>query len=74
MDGPIIGLAKRIPLRAGSPITLPFEIPLAADAPPTASAVHSSMKWFVQARLFYSGLTAPLTERVVRPIVVVNVP
>ncbi len=74
LDGPIIGLAKHIPLRAGSPVTLPFEIPLSADAPPTASAVHSSMKWFVQARLFYSGLTAPMTERVVRPIVVVNVP
>ena len=51
-DGPMVPLGKRIPLRAGSPILLPFEIPLPADAPPTAAAVHSSMNWFVQARLF----------------------
>lgn len=31
-----------------------------------ASEVHSSMKWFVQARLFYAGLAAPMTERVLR--------
>ncbi len=74
LDGPIIGLGKRIPLRAGAPVALRFEIPLPADAAPTASAVHSSMKWFVQARLFYSGLTAPMTERVLQPIVVVNGP
>ncbi|HNM83633.1 MAG: hypothetical protein U0Q20_08810 [Mycobacterium sp.] len=74
LDGPIIGLGKHLPLRAGSPLTLPFEVPLPVDAPPTANAVHSSMKWFVQARLFYSGLTAPMTERVLRPIVVVNAP
>ena len=74
LDGPIIGLGKHLPLRAGSPLALPFEIALPADAPPTANAVHSSMKWFVQARLFYSGLTAPTTERVLRQIVVVNAP
>ena len=74
IDGPIIGLGKYIPLRAGVPVALPFEVELPADAAPTASAVHSSMKWFVQARLFYSGLTAPLTERVLRPIVVINGP
>jgi len=72
LDGPIIGLGKHIPLRTGAQVALPFDIALPVDAPPTASAVHSSMKWFVQARLFYSGLTAPMTERVLCPIVVVN--
>jgi hypothetical protein len=72
LDGRIIELGKGIPLRAGAPITLPFEIPLPPDAPPTASAVHSSMDWFVQARMFYAGFSAHTTERVVRPIVVVS--
>lgn len=72
-DGPVLRLGKRIPLRTGSPVTLPFDLELPADAPPTASAVHSSMKWFVHARLFYAGISAHLPERVVRPIAVVNV-
>ena len=72
LDGRIVQLGKEIPLRAGVPITLPFEIPLPADAPPTASAVHSSMDWFVQARMFYAGFNAHMPERVVRPIVVVS--
>lgn len=72
LDGPIVPLGKKIPLRAGVPITVPFEIPLPADAPPTAAAVHSSMDWYVQARMFYAGETAHMTERVVKPIVVVN--
>ena len=53
-------------------MTLPFEIPLPADAPPTAAAVHSSMNWFVQARLMYAGFNGHMLERVRRPIVVVN--
>lgn len=73
-DGPILSLGKGIPLRSGTPVVLPFELALPADAAPTASAVHSSMKWFVQARLFYAGISAHLTERVLRPIVVVNGP
>jgi hypothetical protein len=73
-DGPMVPLGKRIPLRAGSPILLPFEIPLPADAPPTAAAVHSSMNWFVQARLFYAGFTSHMMERALRPIIVVNAP
>jgi hypothetical protein len=72
LDGRIITLGTGIPLRAGAPITLPFEIPIPPDAPPTASAVHSSMDWFVQARLFYAGFSTHMTERVVRPIVVVS--
>ncbi len=72
LDGPIVQLDKRIPLRAGVPITVAFEIPLPADAPPTAAAVHSSMDWYVQARMFYAGFTGHLTERAVKPIIVVN--
>jgi hypothetical protein len=67
-------LGKRIPLRAGVPVVLPFEIQLPPDAPPTATAVHSSLNWFVQARLMYAGFTGHQLERVRRPIVVVNAP
>jgi hypothetical protein len=74
LDGRIVQLGKRIPLRAGIPVVFPFEIPLPADAPPTAAAVHSSINWFVQARLMYAGFNAHLLERVRRPIVVVNAP
>ena len=74
LDGRIVNLGKRIPLRAGAPVVLPFEIPLPADACPTAAAVHSSIDWFVQARLMYAGFTGHSLERVRRPIVVVNAP
>jgi hypothetical protein len=36
--------------------------------------VHSSVSWFVAARMFYSGFTGHQVERVRRPIVVVNAP
>nr|MDP9166266.1 hypothetical protein [Actinomycetota bacterium] len=74
LDGRVVSLGKRIPLRAGSPVMLPFEILLPADASPTAAAVHSSIDWFVQARLMYAGFTGHSLERVRRPIVVVNAP
>jgi hypothetical protein len=72
VDGPVVKLGKGIPLRAGSPIVVPFELVLPADAAPTASAVHSSMSWFIRAELFYAGFTSHMTERVRKPIVVVN--
>jgi hypothetical protein len=74
LDGRIVTLGKRIPLRAGVSVVLPFEIPLPPDAAPTAAAVHSSINWFVQARMMYAGFTAHMLERVRRPIVVVNAP
>jgi hypothetical protein len=74
LEGRIIQLGNRIPLRAGATVVLPFEIPLPADAPPTAAAVHSSIDWFVQARLTYAGLDANALERVRRPMIVVNAP
>lgn len=74
LDGPILQLGKRIPLRAGAPVTIPFALPLPPDAAPGGTAVHSSLSWFVGARMFYSGFSGPSTERVRRPIAVVNAP
>jgi hypothetical protein len=34
--------------------------------------VHSSVSWFIGARIFYSGFTTHQLERVRRPIAVVN--
>jgi len=72
IDGPAVKLGKGIPLRAGSPIVVPFEVTLPEDAAPTAAAVHSSMSWFIRAELFYAGFTGHMAERVRKPIVVVN--
>jgi hypothetical protein len=74
VDGRIVQLDKRIPLVEGVSVTLPFALPLPVDAAPTASAVHSSLSWFVAARMFYSGFTGHQVERVRRPITVVNAP
>lgn len=74
MDGPTLELGKKIPMHGGTEFGLPFALPLPADAAPTASAVHSSLSWFVGARVFYSGFTSHQVERVRLPIVVVNPP
>lgn len=74
LDGPVLPVASSVPLRSGQPVALPFALPLPADAAPSARAVHSSLRWFVHARLFYVGFAAHLTERVLHPIVVVNRP
>jgi hypothetical protein len=71
LTGPIVKLGSRIPLRAGAPVAVPFELTLPLDAAPTASAVHSSLAYFVVARLRYAG-TGSRAERVRCPIVVVN--
>ncbi len=74
LDGRIMQLDKTIPLTAGTQLTLPFALPIPEDAAPTASAVHSSLSWFVAARMFYAGFTGHQIERVRRPITVVNAP
>jgi hypothetical protein len=74
LAGRTLQLGKGIALRAGSPVILPFALPVPEDAPPTASAVHSSLRWAVEARMFYKGFTSQLTERARRPVVVVNAP
>jgi hypothetical protein len=72
LDGPPLYLGKKIPMQGGYQFGLPFALPLPADAAPTASAVHSTLTWFIGARIFYSGFTSHQLERVRRPIVVVN--
>ncbi len=72
-SGPTIKLGKGIPLRSGTPVTVPFAVPLPEDAPPTAEAVHSSLVWFLQSTLHYSKWTQGI-EQVRRQIVVVNAP
>ena len=74
LDGPPLHLGKKIPMHGGYEFGMPFSLPLPADAAPTATAVHSSLSWFVGARIFYSGFTGHQVERVRRPIVVVNAP
>jgi hypothetical protein len=74
LDGPPLYLGKKVPMQGGAEFGLPFALPLPADAAPTATAVHSSVSWFVGARIFYSGFTSHQLERVRRPIVVVNAP
>jgi hypothetical protein len=54
-------------------MTVPFAVPLPEDAAPTATAVHSSLVWFLAAVLTYSKWTQGV-EKVYRPIVVVNAP
>jgi hypothetical protein len=72
-SGPTVKLDKGIALRNGTPVTLPFAVPLPQDAPPTAQAVHSSLAWFLEATLSYSKWTQGI-EQVRLPIVVVNAP
>jgi hypothetical protein len=73
INGRSVHLEKRLTLREGTPTRLPFQLELPPDAAPTASAVHSSMRWFVSATMFYAGFTSPGTESVRRPIAVVSV-
>lgn len=74
LDGPPLHLGKKIPMQGGVEFSLPFALPLPADAAPTGEAVHSSLSWFVGARIFYSGLSSHQFQRSRRPIVVVNAP
>lgn len=74
VDGRVVQLDKRIPLTTGTHLTLPFALPVPDDAAPTASAVHSSLSWFVAARMMYAGFNGHQIERVRRPITVVNAP
>jgi hypothetical protein len=72
VDGRTLQLEKHVTLREGTPVRLPFQTELPVDAPPTASAVNSSMRWFVNATMFYAGFSSPGTESVRQPITVVN--
>jgi hypothetical protein len=69
LDGTRIQLDKHLTLPAGVPTTVPFEIDIPADADPTSEAVHSSLTWFVQARVLYKGFSSHGPERVRREFV-----
>jgi hypothetical protein len=69
--GDTIKLGKGIPLRNGTPVTVPFAVPLPDDAPPTGTAVHSTLLWFLEATLMYSKWTQGI-EQVRRQIAVFN--
>lgn len=71
-DGPRVQLEKKADLQAHRTIALPFEIAVPADAAPTASAVHSSLDWYVGTRILYAGFSGPMPERLRRKVVVVN--
>lgn len=71
-NGRTLQLEKQVTLREGTPVRLPFRMALPVDAAPTASAVNSSMRWFVNATMFYAGFSSPGTESVRLPIAVVN--
>lgn len=71
-DGRTVQLDQRTTLRDGVPVRLPFQVAVPADAAPTASAVNSSLGWFVQARMYYAGFTSPGAECVRKPVAVVN--
>jgi hypothetical protein len=72
-SGPTVKLGKGIALRSGTPVTVPFAVPVPEDAPPTAEAVHSSLVWFLEATLSYSKWTQGI-ETMRRRIAVVNAP
>ncbi len=72
VNGRTVRLETHVTLREGSPVRLPFHTTLPSDAAPTASAVNSSMRWFVSATMFYAGFASPGTESVRRPIAVVS--
>lgn len=69
--GDTIKLGKGIPVRVGSPWSVPFAVPLPDDAPPTGEAVHSTLTWYLEATLMYSKWTQGI-EQVRRQIVVIN--
>jgi hypothetical protein len=71
-NGRTVQLDKHVSLREGTPVRLPFRAALPVDAAPTASAVNSSMRWFVNATMFYAGFSSPGMESVRRPIAVVS--
>ena len=54
-------------------MTVPFAVPSPEDAPPTGTAVHSTLVWFLKATLMYSKWTQAI-EQVRRQIAVVNAP
>ena len=72
-SGPSVKLGKGISLRANTPVTVPFAVPLPEDAPPTGETVHSTLVNFLEATLMYSKWTQGI-EKVRKKIAIVNAP
>jgi hypothetical protein len=72
VNGRSVKIDRHVTLREGVPVRVPFQTALPRDAAPTASAVNSSMRWFVSVTMSYAGFASPGTESVRRPIAVVN--
>lgn len=66
-----VQLDKRLPLPTGEPTTVPFAIDVPPDADPTSEAVHSSISWYILARVMYKGFSHGI-DRVRRELVVVT--
>ena len=69
-DRGLVPIDKHVALTAGRRDRAALRAPAAADAGPTAEAVHSSLEWFVLVRILYNGFSAHLPERVRRGFVV----
>ena len=72
-SGDTIKLGKGIPLRKSAPVSVPFSVPLPADAAPTGETVHSTLVNFLEATLMYSKWTQGI-EKVRKKIAIVNAP
>jgi hypothetical protein len=66
---PMVDIAKDVMLVAGTRMEFPFTMTLPADVDPTTEAVHSSVAWFIQVKVEFSGLTGGI-ERARKGIVV----
>lgn len=66
---PMVTVAKDLALTDGVTVEIPFAVVLSEDVDPTTAAVHSSLDWFVQARISFAGATGGI-ERARRGIVV----
>ena len=66
---PMVTIAKDVQLVQHVRTELPFALTLPADVDPTTEAVNSSLAWFLQIKVEYSGMTGGI-ERAERGIVV----
>lgn len=66
---PMIPVAKGVSLVQGRRVELPFTLPLPTGIDPTTDAVHSSLRWNVEFKVEFSGLTGEIV-RARLPIVV----
>ncbi|WP_067689049.1 hypothetical protein [Nocardia jejuensis] len=66
---PMTTFAKGVQFIAGQRMEFPFALTLPTDLDPTTEAVHSSINWFVQIKVEFSGATGGI-ERAEKGIVV----